>query len=176
MPSNTSRRQFLATGAGTSLLALGGCLSGASDDESATTTTNSPDERRTDDLYVNNTDGAERRVAVRLEPVGDDASETVHDEKYLLPGSTRVRVPDVGEEGDAYDLTVSVNGEQFTETWDVRTCDGTEAPKGNRDAEVRIDDGDVEFRENACDAIFVESRPASDHTEYRVDGTQTTDS
>lgn len=184
MTSRILRRRFLRVSVGGAVASLGGCLESISNRSSGSrrTTTGTPtaltpeppDEPRTDDIYVNNEDGEEYRVSVRLVRVDGDADETVLDYGYRLPGFVRLRIPDVGDQGATYEVVVRVDGDRrFTGTWDVRTCEGTEAPRGNRDAEIRIDDGEVELVENACDAIWVESRPASDHTEFLVEGTET---
>ena len=170
MIPNASRRRFLTLSSGTSVLVLSGCLStdGLGWGESTP-------EPRTDDLYVNNKDGYEYRVSIRLARINGDSEgdETVLDNDYRLPSLDRFRIPDVGDEGATYEVGVEVDGEEFTNTWDVRTCKGTNAPKGNRDAEVRINDGEVELVENVCDAIWVERRPSSDHEEYLVEETET---
>lgn len=146
---------------------LGGCLSADGLGWGQSTP-----EPRTDDLYVNNEDGYEYRVSIRLVRIDGEADEIVLDNDYRLPSLDRFRIPDVGDEEATYEVEVEVDGEEFTNTWDVRTCEGTNAPKGNRDAEVRIDDGEVELVENVCDAIWIERRPSSNHEEFLVEGTK----
>lgn len=180
MPSGTPRRRFLA-GTGTSLAILGGCLDaapGRPNSESAAnptptvSTLETPDEPRTDDLYVKNDDHGVERVSIRLVRVDGDAGETVLDNDYRFPRTTQMRIPDVGEQGATYELSVALDRKEAgTWRWDVRTCAGTEAPNGNRDVEVRIEDGEADVVRNACDAIAVESRNAIDHSEFLVRGT-----
>lgn len=186
MPSSASRRRFLRVGVVGSLAAVGGCLdsirTGVSrpQDRQAEITTEPgtptvrtlepPDGPRTDDLYVKNDDGDVERVSLRLVRVDGEADETVLDNDYRFPRATQMVIPDVGERGATYEISVAVEGEQAgTWTWDVRTCEGSEAPKGNRDAEVWIEDGETEVVKNACDAIAVRSRNAVDHAEFLVE-------
>lgn len=175
MSSSTFRRRFLQVAAGGGVAVLGGCLDSGSSPAPETSkptvlTSEPPDELRTDDLYVKNDDHDVERVSIRLVRVDGDENRTVLDEDYRFPRTTQMVVPDVGEQGEAYEISVAVEGERAaTETWDVRTCEGTEAPRGNRDVEVRIDD-EVEVVKNACDAIWVESRNAIDHAEFLVEG------
>lgn len=181
MPSSILRRRFLRVSVGGAVASLGGCLESIRSSGSRRTTGTPtyrtpppPDEPRTDDIYVNNEDGEEYRVSIRLVRVDGDAEVTVLDYGYRLPDFVRFRIPDVGDQGATYEVVVGVDGDRrFTGTWDVRTCEGTEAPRGNRDAEVRIEDGEIDVVTNACDAIWVEPRPASDHTGFLVERTET---
>lgn len=185
MPSSTSRRRFLQVAVAGGVAGLGGCLGSVTSrwdpsPQSAGTgtptarTLEPPEGNRTDDIYVKNDDRDVERVSIRL--VRTDAGEnwTVLDNDYRFPSATQMVIPDVGEQGATYELVVSLDGQEAArETWDVDTCEGTEAPKGNRDLEVQIEDGEAEVVTNACDAIWVESRNPFDHTEFLVEGTGT---
>lgn len=177
-----SRRSVLAT-VGSALVVSAGCTA---DDGPGTRTGDEPespqaeptavtptDVDRVDDFYVENLHGERHTVHVTVSAGNDDP---VIDGRYRLPARTGIHIPDVGEEGNSYDVVVSLgDGRRLDETWDVRDCPN--AYEGNRDASVRVTaEGELRLVENGCDVITVGLDVSTGKPEeYRVTPTESSE-
>lgn len=125
------------------------------------------DDRREDSIYIENFDGRSYRLTLTV--VAESTDETVLENRYDVPSEQGLEIPDIGREGQTYTVTAVVeDGPVEAYEWEVRDCefdDGQDTALG-----VRLEDAEVTFLTNDCDAVSVGYELAySDHTLYVVE-------
>lgn len=105
-------------------------------------------------LYVENLDDRVHRVS--LEVVRRRNDETVIDGTYELADERGGEFRDVGEWGETYDVTATVDsGVAETFTWTIDSCEGSELEGGSRNGSVRVEPGDdLSFLTDSCDEVL----------------------
>lgn len=153
--STRSRRAVLASIACT---AVAGCTesqnSGETPPETASETATDTDEID-ENFYIENRSSSQANISVTV----SGSEETYISDTFSVPGSTGIIFESVIAESDTYDVTASLSSTStstdVTANWGVSSCEGSEAPKGNRDGGVQYMDDDLRFRQNNCDVVYV---------------------
>lgn len=111
-------------------------------------TTAATPELRVDDFYIENRDEGPHCVSLTLSNDG----EAVLGGSYALAGRQGARFENVGREGETYAVRARLDGgEERAFEWAVDDC--PPEYEGDRNGGVVVQDGELAFRANNCDAI-----------------------
>lgn len=164
------RRMFLTAIEITVTAIFAGCLSGESepkggnhtDDTEQSPTEDQAEETevsptkteipRVDSIYIENFDEILHRF--RLEVTEKNTDNLILNNRYEVPAESGMEIPAIGREQQTYSVKVVIeDGPRRTYGWTVGDCDFNNG--GDTALGVRMQDGDVNFLTNDCDAVSV---------------------
>ncbi|WP_435334564.1 hypothetical protein [Haloarchaeobius sp. TZWWS8] len=127
----------------------------ATDTRTVTRTATSDAESNT--LFLENHDGTARTVSVVACP--DEATEAALDGTFELPANQGVALEGLGEAGATYSLAARLDGGELrTDSFSNERCADEEyTPDGDRNAAVRVREGQLMVVSTACDSRLFHS-------------------